>query len=341
MSTMPGNDTTAAAERFFPGAVISPVGEREWLVSATTNEGVFSVRQIDPRLPAVRVELIREYLGRPELERATPLVASDGPTDARRWADGENLASVIAGSDWRTLHLPGSVATDTLGEVAASLGALHASGTTESLVARTPRYKAKDALTGVRRSLESDERVLAGEIRKESRARRWLTASRPLLAHAETNLDQVGFLRDEPAVMAHLDLWGSHAVLGEGGGASFLDFGTLGAAPAVVDLAQLIARNGEWSDERVERAINGYADSYPLQPLQRRVLPWLVALDAITSCGHLLVRAHDERLPLSDRDRRTVLAGADQQLDLLTKLASAFVPVAPRPYRRQGRRPSR
>ena len=27
---------------------------------------------------------------------------------------------------------------------------------------------------------------------------------------------------------------------------------------------------------RVERALNGYAAAYPLQPLQRRILPWLL-----------------------------------------------------------------
>lgn len=345
MSATPGNDTTAAAARFFPGADLRSVGGRDWLVSATTTGGRFSVRQLDPSLPAVRIELIHEYLARPELECATRLVASDGDGaaafDARVWAEGEVTGASIPSANRRTLHLPRPIELDALGAIAGSLGALHATGTTDSLTARTPRYKAKDALVGVRRSLELDERALAGEIRKESRARRWLTASRPLLANAETNLEQLAFLRDEPVVMAHLDLWGSHIVRHESGAASFLDFSNLGAAPAAIDIAQLIARNGEWSDERVERALNGYAAAYPLQPLQRRILPWLVALDAIASCGHLLVRAHDERQPLSDNDRRSALKGADQQLELLANLAAAFVPRPVRQYRGPGRRSTR
>jgi hypothetical protein len=81
-----------------------------------------------------------------------------------------------------------------------------------------------------------------------------------------------------------------------------------------------------------------YAESTPFPPLQRRVLPWFAALDAIAGCGHLLMRAHDERHPLADNDRRTALAGADQQLVLLERLARSFVPPSPKQYRRPVRR---
>jgi Ser/Thr protein kinase RdoA (MazF antagonist) len=208
------------------------------------------------------------------------------------------------------------------------------------LVARAPRVRIKELLASTRRSLELNERALAGEIRKESRARRWLTAARPLLANADSNLEHVDYLKDETLVMAHLDLWGSHMVSGESG-VSLLDCATVGAAPAVFDLAQLIARNGEWSDERVEQMLNGYTAEIPLPPSQRRMLPWLTALDAISSCGHLLARAHDERRPLSDSERRLAFAGADQQLELLQTMVTAFIPPPPRQYRRQGRKTSR
>ena len=84
--------------------------------------------------------------------------------------------------------------------------------------------------------------------------------------------------------------------------------------------------------------LNGYTAAHAFQPLQRRLLPWLTALDAITSCGHLLARAHDERRPLSDADRRSMLAAADIQLELLQTLASHFVPPPPRHYRRPPQR---
>jgi hypothetical protein len=208
------------------------------------------------------------------------------------------------------------------------------------LLARAPRFRVREWLAAVRRSLELDERALSREIRKESRARHWLTASRPLLANAEASLEQVGFLRDEQLAIAHLDLWGSHIVR-HGDSVTFLDFAKFAAAPGIVDIAQLIARNGPWSDDRVELTINSYAEANDLPPLQRRVLPWLAALDAIASCGHLLVRATSERAPLAEHDRRVVLAAADRQLDLLQALASAFVPPPPRPYRRSGRRRDR
>lgn len=341
MSHPPGEAIAAAAEQCFPGGALDSVEGRSWLVSVTTTAGRFSVRQLDPRVSAARVELLHEFLSQPELRNATPLVKAEGTGafsyDARLWIAGTVAGAAIPGLEWNTLHLPGDVEASQLEEIADALGAFHRSGSTVSLVARAPRYRIKEGLTGVRRSIELYERALAGEIRKESRARRWLTASRPLLANAETSLDQVGFLRDEELVVAHLDLWGSHIVTQEEGGAAFLDCSTIAAAPAIVDIAQLIARNGAWSDDRVEMVLNRYAESYPIAPLQRRVLPWLTSLDAIESCGHLLVRAASERDPLSDSDRRAALRAADLQLELLQSLAAAFVPPPPRPYRRQPR----
>ncbi len=342
MSTAPGNEITAAAERFVPGATIEPVGGRSWLVSASTSDGLFSVRQLDPVLPVTRIEIVHEFLAQPELVNATPVVWSErsgvAAFDARPWSEGTVLGPEIPGAEWTTEHLPVTIDPDTLGAVAEALGGFHRTGSTASLVARAPRFRAKDALAAVRRSLVLDEHALSGEIRKESRARRWLTASRPLLANAESNLEQSGYLRDEPLVIAHYDLWGSHIVSGPQTTATFLDCTTIVAAPAAVDLAQLLARNGSWSDERVERVLNGYTAAHAFQPLQRRLLPWLTALDAITSCGHLLARAHDERRPLSDADRRSMLAAADIQLELLQTLASHFVPPPPRHYRRPPQR---
>jgi len=261
--------------------------------------------------------------------------------DARTWADGTTPGASIADAEWNSIHLPADIPLDQLGSIAASLGAFHRTGMNGSILARTPHYKVKETFTAVRRSLDMDERRLAGEIRKESRARRWLSASRPLLTNAEQALEQTGSMREEPAVIAHLDLWGSHIVRGPDGAATLLDCSTIGAAPAAVDIAQLIARGGAWSDERVERVLQGYASEMPIPPLQRRMLPWLTALDAIPACGRLLVRAHDERNPLSNSDRRKVLAASDLQLELLASLASAFVPAPPRPFRRIGKRPSR
>ena len=198
-------------------------------------------------------------------------------------------------------------------------------------MARAPHFKLKDALVAVRRSLDADERRLASEIRKESRARRWLSASRPLLTNAEQALEQTGFLRDESHVVAHLDLWGSHIVVDESENATFLDCSTIGSAPAVVDMAQLIARNGAWSDERVERVLQRYADEMPLAPVQRRMLPWLTALDAISTCGHLLVRAHDDRDPLSDNgSTQRARRGRHPTRPAEASLESAFVPRPPK-----------
>ena len=346
MSYSPGIDAvTTLAERFVPGGQVEPVSGRSWLVSVTSDESRFSVRQLDPKLPAIRVELVHEFLAQPELRNATALTFHDGAGaqafDARVWVEGEVNGACFVEANWSTLHLPSNRSIEQLGSIAASLGAFHRTGMNASILARAPHHKLKDELSTVRRSLDLDERRLAGEIRKESRAKRWLGAARPLLTNAEPALEQAGYLRDEPAVLAHLDLWGSHIVSSQNGTNAFLDCATIGAAPAIVDLAQLIARGGAWSDDRVEGVLQGYVDEAPLPPLQRRILPWLTALDAIRSCGRLLVRAHDERNPLSDKDRRTVFAAADLQLELLASLAAKFVPTPPRAYRRQGRRPNR
>ena len=346
MSIAPGADAViAAAKRLLPGGQVEPVAGRPWLASVATGDGRFSVRQLDPKLPAIRIDLIHEFLAQPELRNATPLVAQDRvgslAFDARVWVDGPPLGASIVEGGWNTLHLPADLPLDLLGSTAASLGAFHRTGTNSSILARVPHYKVKETLTVARRSLDLDERRLASEIRKESRARRWLSAARPLLTNAEQALEQAGFLREEPAVIAHLDLWGGHIVSTEDGAASFLDCSAIGAAPAAIDIAQLVARSGVWSDERVERALQRYSDELPISPVQRRLLPWLIALDAIPACGRLLVRANDERNPLSDSDRRTVWAAADLQLELLASLVAAFIPPPPRKFRHTGRRESR
>ena len=346
MSIEPGADAvSAAAKRLHSGGQLEPVAGRPWLASVATDDGRFSVRQLDPTLPAIRIDLIHEFLSQADVRNATPLVAQDRvgslAFDARVWVNGGPLGASIVDRAWNTLHLPVDLPLDVLGSTAASLGAFHRTGTNSSILARVPHYKVKDTLIAARRSLDLDERRLASEIRKESRARRWLSSARPLLTKAEQSLEQAGFLREEPAVIAHLDLWGSHIVSAEDGAASFLDCSAIGAAPAATDIAQLIARSGVWSDERVERALQRYSDEQPISPVQRRLLPWLIALDAIPACGRLLVRANDERNPLSDSDRRTVWAAADLQLELLASLATAFVPLPPRKFHYTGRRKSR
>ncbi len=342
MSSAPGNEIVAVAERLFPGASIEPVDGRSWLVSATTGDRRFSVRRIHPAIPAARIDLVHELLAMPAVRGITQLEASERhgteSFDARVWADGTIAGPARPLPEWQTLHLPAAVDSSDLAVIAQTLGDLHRTATTTSLLARAPKHRVETSLVQARRSLALNERALGSEIRKESRARRWLTASRVLLANAEPTLEGAGFLRDEPLVIAHGDLWGSHIVAGPANDITFLDFASLTAAPAAIDLAQLLGRNGAWSGERVEQALNAYADRYPLQPLQRRTLPWLVAIDTIVTCGSLLARAHDDRHPLPESDRRTVLTATDQQLDLLQDLVSAFVPPAPRPYRRPGRR---
>ncbi|MCA9860881.1 MAG: hypothetical protein KC438_14225 [Thermomicrobiales bacterium] len=345
MSQLPGLEAViAAAERFYPGSSIGPAGGRSWLVVVETGAGRFSVRQLDPALPAVRVELIQEFLAQPGLSNATPLFersnAAGVAIDARRWIDGNPMGNAILQEAWQTLHLPTDLGIGQLGTIAYALGAFHRTGSNSSILARVPQVRLKELLVATRRALDLDERHLANEIRRESRARRWLSAARPLLSNAESNLELSGYLRDEPLVLAHLDLWGSHIVQGRDE-VAFLDCATLGAAPAALDLAQLIARNGPWSDDRVERVLTMYAEAFPLPPAQRRILPWLAALDAIQSCGRLLVRAAGERNPLPETDRRTVLATVDGQLDLLQNLATVFVPPPARQRRRPGHRPSR
>lgn len=346
MISDPGGDAVAAAaEQFFPGSSAEMVEGRPWLRAVTTGEGRFSVRQLDPGLPAARVELVHELLGQPGNSQVTPLLAASGsPTanfDARRWIDGKAQGAAVVQKPWRTLHLPTDLTPAMLAGVAAALAEFHRSGSNPSLIARAPKFNAKNWLAATRRSLELDERALAGEIRKESRARNWLTAARPLLSIAETTLEKAGFLRDEPLVIAHLDLWGSHIVDSGSEEMTFLDCSSIAAAPQIIDLAQLLARNGAWSADRVELALTGYAAGFPIEPLQRRVLPWLTAASAISSAGHLLARAANERDPLAEAHRRAVLAAVDHQLDLLQTLAAEFVPLPPRPHRRPNRRQSR
>lgn len=341
MSIAPGNETAAVTERFFPGATIESVEGRPWLVFATVDEHRFSVRQLDPILPSTRIDIVHEFLARTELRTITPLIHTDrqGTTsfDARGWVDGMVMGAAIPFPDWRTLHLPASIETDDLGEIAYALGEFHREGSTTSLLARAPRFRIKESFGQVRRSLELNERVLGSEIRKESRARRWLIVSRVLLANAETNLERVEFLKEESLVIGHLALWGSHIITASENSPVFLDCTTIGATPAVVDLAQLLARNGPWSDDRTEQVLIRYAEANPISPLQRRLLPWLTALDAIASCGMLLARAHDERRPLSDAHRRQVFIAVDQQLELLEALGKAFVPRPQRQYRYSGK----
>lgn len=330
MSATPGEDSVAViAARFFPGDSAETVGGRSWLLAVSGDQERRSVRQLDPGLPVSRIELIHEFLGRPELRHGTRVLQTDrsgsSHFDARTWIEGEPAGDALPHPDWQTVHLPSNVDTQLLARIAQALGAFHASGTSESLLARAPKIRIDSWIASVRRSIELDERALANEIRKESRARRWLTVSRSLVASAAPALEQAGFLRDEPLTMAHLDLWGSHIVINTDD-LAFLDCSAIAAAPQIVDIAQLIARNGAWSGERVELALNTYADANPIPPLQRRVLPWLAALDAIAGCGRLLVRAGSQRNPLPDNERRAVYASADQQLDLLQALASAFVP---------------
>ena len=334
-----------AAARFFPKGTVQSVEGRDWLLRVDSDERSYSVRALDPALPATRIDLIHELLASPDLQYATQLVKGEragggGVFDARVWIEGEPAGSSIPRERFRTIHLPTNLEEEALASTAAALALFHRTGSTTSLVARAPRFRIRDWLAGVRKSLTVDERRLAGEIRKESRARRWLTASRPLLASAERSLEEAGFLTEELEVLAHLDLWGSHMVIAGPEDVALLDFARIAAAPPAVDLAQLIARNGAWTGDRLEVALSAYSRIAPLSPLQRRMLPWLGALDGIASCGRLLALAQGEGNRVDDRTQRTLLASADQPLDLLQSLVEDVIPKPRRThYRKPAQRP--
>lgn len=330
MTELPGTVLAEAASRLAPGRTYQTLDWRTWIASVDLERGRASLRALDPRIPSSRLALMHEFLGQPMLEGSTPLVAVESietwTFDLRQWAAGEVLGLALPGPPWDTHHLPASLARADIELIAGALAQFHRSGTSPSLLARVPRFKVRDALAATRHQIETRERQLGSELRKESSARRWLTLSRTLFTTAATNLEHVDFLRDEPSVIAHLDLWGSHIARTETGHIRFLDCSQIGAAPAIVDMARLLARTTRWDAETTELALARYSETNRIGPIERRSLPWLAALDGIATGGALLVKLDRSQRDMPDHQRRAVAESIDQELSLLQALVDQFVP---------------
>ena len=103
----------------------------------------------------------------------------------------------------------------------------------------------------------------------------------------------------------HLGFWPAHVLLEGDSLTGLLGWERVAAGSPLLDIAQATLRLQGWSDEAVEVALGAYAETRPLSPEERRLLPAVAALDAVATTGRLLEQTYAvENRPAANRIAR-------------------------------------
>jgi Ser/Thr protein kinase RdoA (MazF antagonist) len=152
-------------------------------------------------------------------------------------------------------------------------------------------------------SLESIVRVIRGNWDRQRTTlrpiaaqtphiQRWLRTSETIVESATAHFDRFGYLDRFPQVVGHLNLWPSHLLFEQHDDtvslSGLLDFEQAAVTTPMLDLAQLLTHFNGWSAAHAEDAIGVYAETNPLSPEERRLLPVLAGLELVNEAGRLM-----------------------------------------------------
>src|SRR5579884_3152118 len=338
-------DLQDAARAFFPDAsALTPVPESDRLLRAEAASGVWCVRRWASGTTAARIEFVHALLAR--LREAgieiVPAVAPLAPPregsvltlrgalyDAESWLPGEppGQPAVVAGPREEHVNLPVTLPPQALTALAEGLARMHAASEELARGHEVPRARLRDVAEAVGRATRAHRERLGPILPTTPVARRWVQLSRRALP-AATEL-----LRARPAiwlgttVVGNDDLWPAHTLFAppveEGRLTGIIDFADAAAGSPLLDLAQLIAHFGPWSDERAEAVLGAYTAIRPLGPDERHLLPAVAALDLTGEAGWLLRLAYfapdlsSPTLPLLRMAADTLVASLEAALPLV------------------------
>jgi Ser/Thr protein kinase RdoA (MazF antagonist) len=345
MSESEMNDGLArAVSSFFPAATsIEPVGRHADLVRVEAADAAWAVRRWPEGATRARVAFVHAVLREsraagigfvPEVaaapeDGATVLTIDGRLYDARSWLPGRTpvRGPELVDERGHVIDRPTPVPAATVTAAIRAIATWHTA--TEAIAAHpgVPRAPLDAVLRAVRGTWEEQRARLRPLAPRTPHIQRWIRTGEVVLGSAPESLAGADFLRGQPAVVGHLDLWPAHVLVARTGGeeriTGLLDFGEAAASSPLVDLAQLVGHFNGWNAVAAEEAIGAYVEIRPLAPEERRLLPAVAGLDLIAATGRLLTLGYATRAIAESSTGDAVRASAAALLLSLEALAPA------------------
>ncbi len=304
------DDLLEAARVFFPEYTdTQQIAGHPNIVKVTTATEVGRVRRWPAGVPAAEVAFTREVMAtaREAGISATPalVVAPNAPEepalrigshlyDGQMWCPGASQPRAEAA--WPDpedrIDIPAVLSASTFADVIAAIACLHE--TTTALAGRREIPTAPLSMLpgAVRQAHGRHLGALRARARREPAIQRWLATGERLMATAEPIVLAAIEVQESPPSVLHLGLWPAHILLNGDALVGLLGWERVAAGSPLLDIAQATLRLQGWSDDAVEAALAGYAETRSLSPAERRLLPAVAALDAVATTGRLLEQTY-------------------------------------------------
>jgi Ser/Thr protein kinase RdoA (MazF antagonist) len=335
------DDLLQAAQAFFPNLSASEaIAGHPDIIKITMPTGTGRVRRWPPGALAADIAFSREVMATasdaeltavPRL--VTPPTAPDEPAlrignrhfDAQMWSPGTTPPRSEAA--WPNLEdridIPVVLTPAAFSEVITAAARLHDATTAIAARPGTPTAPLSMLPGAVRQAHGRHLGALRARARREPAIQRWLATGERLMAAAEPIMLAAQEDLALPANVLHLGFWPAHVLLEGDSLTGLLGWERVAAGSPLLDIAQATLRLQGWSDDAVEVALGAYADSRPLSPEERRLLPAVAALDAVATTGRLLEQTYG--VAETARPPTALRAAIDMMLRSMTALDRSLI----------------
>ena len=355
------DDLLQAAGAFFPDHTgTQEIAGHPNLVKVSTPTEVGRVRRWPEGVPAADVAFSREVMttAREAGIAAVPALVSppDAPDepalrigsrlyDAQLWSPGAPPPRAEAA--WPDpedrIEIPVVLSPAAFAAVIAATARLHETTTAMAGRREIPAAPLSMLPGAVRQAHGRHLGALRARARREPAIQRWLATGERLMAGAEPIVHAAIEEQESPPSVLHLGLWPAHVLLDGDALVGLLGWERVAAGSPLLDIAQATLRLHGWSDDAVEAALGAYAETRPLSPAERRLLPAVAALDAVATTGRLLEQTY--AVEETARPPTALRAAIEMMLHSMTALdrsliAQATVGKSNRTPWRRGPRPT-
>lgn len=249
------------------------------------------------------------------------------------------------------IHVPlpaSSSATDILLAAVGAMGQYHTVNRT--LVTRDDAgaRSIHQLLRSTRTTWSEQRRVVGDRAASAPEIRRWLRCGNRVLPVATEMLDVVGEVAGT-STLIHGELWPVDLRVDgqdtERRLSGITGWTTVTQGSPLIDLAQLAVHTTGWSGAVAEAVLGAYAETGQINPVERRLLPVVAALDLVTRVGNLLHLAYVDDQMIGHEAQPVIRSGMKLLLSSLENLTDVMVPKTGREGRQQsdgrGKRPVR
>lgn len=342
------------AARQLLGDNIDVISEPQRIVSASAGET--HIRSWPGSTPVEHVRAIRALTHRVDATAVIP--AAIGDADACI-SMGDVIYDAVSSTQGRSLSRHGSFRVPGHGIVAVPLHetadhgdmlvrAANTLGKVHSATRDATELEQLDSMSALTLHQAASDRWqlrrkrLGRQAASIQEARRWLRCGNRVVPISERLLQEASDHAAESNTLIHGNLWPTHLLVDDPSTPEHLSglvgWQTAMAGSPVIDLAQLSVRVTGWSGASVESILGAYSDHADLQPVVRRLVPVVAAVDLLDQVGYLLEIAWLDDRVANDPAQPFIRGGIKVLLRSLERLTNVLAPPEPPPRRTFGPR---